>query len=100
MSLFLFLNTSLKTLAAGILPSAQIYPVLQGANLILSGLMAHFLFKEVKPLRNYVSCVSWKRAGSKLNELEAIGPTIFRVKNTKTCELEFISNSEHKMHTF
>ena len=46
MSLFLFLNTALKTLAAGLLTSAQIYPVLQGANLILSGLMAHFLFKE------------------------------------------------------
>lgn len=46
MSLFLFLNSSLKTLAAGLLTSAQIYPVLQGANLILSGLMAHFLFKE------------------------------------------------------
>ena len=46
MSLFLFLNTALKTLAAGFLSSAQIYPVLQGANLILSGLMAHFLFKE------------------------------------------------------
>ena len=46
MSLFLFLNTAFKTMAAGWLSSAQIYPVLQGANLILSGLMAHFLFKE------------------------------------------------------
>ena len=55
MSLFLFLNTSLKTLAAGILPSAQIYPVLQGANLILSGLMAHFLFKEKLDTRSIVA---------------------------------------------
>ena len=55
MSLFLFLNTSLKTLAAGILPSAQIYPVLQGANLILSGLMAHFLFKEKLNTRSIVA---------------------------------------------
>lgn len=46
MSLFLFLNTTFKTMAARWLSSAQIYPVLQGANLILSGLMAHFIFKE------------------------------------------------------
>ncbi len=46
MSLFLFANTALKTLASGVLKSAQIYPVLQGLNLILSGLMAHFIFKE------------------------------------------------------
>ena len=46
MSLFLFLNTTFKTFAARLLSSAQIYPVLQGANLILSGLMAHLIFKE------------------------------------------------------
>ena len=46
MAFFLFLNTSSKTLAAGELTTAQIYPVLQGANLICSALMAHILFKE------------------------------------------------------
>ncbi|MBQ7879820.1 MAG: EamA family transporter [Clostridia bacterium] len=55
MSLFLFLNTALKTLAAGVLGSAQIYPVLQGANLILSGLMAHFLFKERASVKSIVA---------------------------------------------
>lgn len=46
MSLCLYLNSLFKTFAAGILPAAQIYPVLQGLNLILSSLMAQFLFKE------------------------------------------------------
>ncbi|MBQ7037415.1 MAG: EamA family transporter [Clostridia bacterium] len=46
MAFFLYLNSVTKTMAAGFLPSAQIYPVLQGANLILSALMANFIFKE------------------------------------------------------
>lgn len=46
MSFFLFLNTVFKTLAATLLTTAQIYPVLQGSNLICSGLMAHIMFKE------------------------------------------------------
>lgn len=46
MSACLFLNTTTKTLAAGLLSTAQIYPVLQGANLIVSILMAHILFHE------------------------------------------------------
>ncbi len=46
MAFFLYLNSTTKTMAASFLSSAQIYPVLQGANLILSALMAHFLFKE------------------------------------------------------
>ena len=46
MSFFLYLNSVTKTIAAGFLSAAQIYPVLQGANLILSALMAHILFKE------------------------------------------------------
>ncbi len=46
MSAGLFINSRAKTLAAGLLPSAQIYPVLQGANLIASILLGHFLFRE------------------------------------------------------
>lgn len=46
MSFCLYLNTASKTLAAGFLSSAEIYPVLQGANLIFSAVMAHILFKE------------------------------------------------------
>ncbi len=43
---FLYVNSAAKTAAAAILPSAQIYPVLQGANLILSALMAQIFFGE------------------------------------------------------
>lgn len=57
MSLFLFLNTAFKTMAARWLTAAQIYPVLQGANLILSGLMAHFLFKEKLNVKAIVGMV-------------------------------------------
>jgi len=46
MSFCLYLNSVSKTVAAQFLTSAQIYPVLQGANLIASALMAHVLFKE------------------------------------------------------
>jgi len=46
MAFFLYLNTVTKTMAAAFLTSAQIYPVLQGANLILSAVMSHILFKE------------------------------------------------------
>ena len=46
MAFSLYLNSVTKTIAAQFLTSAQIYPVLQGANLIASALMAHVLFKE------------------------------------------------------
>lgn len=46
MAFCLYMNSTTKTLAANFLTAAQIYPVLQGANLILSALMAHILFKE------------------------------------------------------
>lgn len=46
MSLCLFLYSYFKTMAAGILPSALLYPLSQGAALILSSLMSGFLFKE------------------------------------------------------
>ncbi|MBQ9977869.1 MAG: EamA family transporter [Clostridia bacterium] len=42
----LFMNSFSKTLAANFLTSAEIYPVLQGANLIASALLAQILLKE------------------------------------------------------
>ena len=46
MAAALILNSYFKTLAASHLSSAQLYPLNQGAGLILSSLMAHFLFRE------------------------------------------------------
>ncbi len=43
---FLYINSVSKTMAARTVPSEQLYPVLQGANLIASAIMAHILFKE------------------------------------------------------
>ncbi len=45
-SLGLYLNTYSKTFAAAYLTSAEIYPVLQGANLIASAILASILLKE------------------------------------------------------
>ena len=36
------------------LTAAQIYPVLQGSNLLLSGVMAHFIFRERSNLKSVV----------------------------------------------
>ncbi len=46
MSVCLFLNSYFKTMAAGILPSAILYPLSQGASLILSSFMSLLFFKE------------------------------------------------------
>lgn len=46
MSICLFLNSYFKTLAAGYLDSATLYPLSQGASLILSSVMAATLFRE------------------------------------------------------
>lgn len=46
MAIALFSNSFFKTLASGILPSVKLYPVLQGAMLILSTVMSVVLFKE------------------------------------------------------
>lgn len=46
MSVCLFLNSYFKTMAAGILPSAVLYPLSQGASLILSSFMSMLFFKE------------------------------------------------------
>ncbi len=51
MSVCLFANSFFKTLAAGILPSAKLYPLNQGAALILSAFMSSVLFKEKLTLR-------------------------------------------------
>ena len=51
MAIFLFCNTYFKTLASERLPAVQVYPLAQGAALVLSSLMATLFFKEkLKPL--------------------------------------------------
>ena len=51
MAVFLFCNSYFKTLAAGYLSAAQIYPFAQGVAIILSLLMSAIFFKEkIKPL--------------------------------------------------
>jgi drug/metabolite transporter (DMT)-like permease len=46
MSVALYVNVITKTLAVGYIPSTQMYPTLQGANLIASAVLASILFKE------------------------------------------------------
>ena len=46
MAVCLFLNAYFKTLAAGELPAAVMYPVCQGGGLLLSGIMAAVCFRE------------------------------------------------------
>lgn len=46
MSICLFVNSYFKTKAAAILPSAKLYPLNQGASLILSSFMSMIFFKE------------------------------------------------------
>ena len=46
MSVALYVNVITKTLAVGYIPSTQMYPTLQGANLIASAILASILFKE------------------------------------------------------
>ena len=51
MAIFLFCNTYFKTLAANRLPAVQVYPLAQGAALVLTLLMSAIFFKEkIKPL--------------------------------------------------
>lgn len=57
-SVFLYINSVTKTMAASFLSAAQIYPVLQGANLILSALMAHFIFREKMNLKGVFGIVT------------------------------------------
>ncbi len=46
MAVCLFANSFFKTMAAAYLPSAQLYPLTQGAGLILSAMMSAVLFRE------------------------------------------------------
>ena len=46
MSVCLFLNSYFKTVAANHIPAAQLYPLTQGAALILSTFMSAIFFKE------------------------------------------------------
>ncbi len=45
-SIALYLNVTMKTMAVGHIPSTQLYPTLQGLNLIASAVLASILFKE------------------------------------------------------
>lgn len=51
MAFFLFSNSYFKTLATGLLPAVQVYPLTQGAAIVLTLLMSAIFFKEkIKPL--------------------------------------------------
>ena len=51
MAIFLFSFTYFKTLAANRLPAVQVYPLVQGSAIILSGILGAVIFKEkIKPL--------------------------------------------------
>jgi len=45
-SIALYVNVIMKIMAVGSIPSTQLYPTLQGANLIASAILASVLFKE------------------------------------------------------
>ncbi len=47
LSVCLYLNSFTKTVAVGLLPASQMYPLLQGGNLICSAVMAAVLMKEL-----------------------------------------------------
>lgn len=51
----LFVNVITKTMAASHLPATQMYPTLQGANLIASAIMARLLLKEKLTPRSLLS---------------------------------------------
>lgn len=53
-SIALYLNVIMKTMAVKDIPSTQLYPTLQGANLIASSLLASILFKEKMTIKSFV----------------------------------------------
>ncbi len=57
-ALALFVNSFSKTLAAQFLSAAEIYPVLQGANLIASAVLAQILLKERITARSLIGMAS------------------------------------------
>ncbi len=54
MAVAFYVNTTCKTFAAKFLTAAQIYPVIQGANLICSALLSQILLKEKITLKSVV----------------------------------------------
>lgn len=57
MSICLFANSLFKTMAAGYLDSAKLYPLNQGASLILSSMMSVILFRERLMLKGIIGIV-------------------------------------------
>ncbi len=58
-SIALYVNVIMKTMAVGIIPSTQLYPTLQGANLIASAICASIFFKEKITARSVVGiCIA------------------------------------------
>ena len=53
-SVALYLNVIMKTMAVKYVPSTQMYPTLQGANLVASALCASILFKEKITFKSFV----------------------------------------------
>lgn len=53
----LYLNSTTKTLATGYIPATQLYPTLQGANLIASAILASILFREKITAKSIVGIV-------------------------------------------
>lgn len=56
-SIFLYLNSFSKTVAAVFLSAAQIYPVLQGANLICSAVLSRILLKEKITVKSVIGMI-------------------------------------------
>ena len=58
MAIFLFVNSYFKTLAAKHLNAVLLYPLNQACGLILSSLMATFLFKEKMTIKGIVGILT------------------------------------------
>lgn len=56
-SIFLYINLLSKTIASSTIPASQMYPLLQGANLILSAVMAAVLMKERLNTKSIISII-------------------------------------------
>ncbi len=57
MSVCLFMNSYFMVLAAKVLPSAVLFPLSQGSTLIISALMANFLFKEKANAKSIIGMI-------------------------------------------
>ncbi len=56
-SIALYVNVIMKTMAVGYIPSTQLYPTLQGANLIASAVCASIFFKEKMTKKSIVGII-------------------------------------------